>query len=417
MATSAFSMSDFNAGLKEVVQPYFSDNIPSQTKLLKVLKKNENIEIINDEFIAPIRTGRHTGIANLGGANNKLRTGSSTSTRGTVSPKYLTATFDINDVAIKASQGDKRAVISAMKFQAQAMTKDFSKNVNRQYMSDGYGAVAQVSGSVGAGTFTVIYPDSNLDDGRSIDWYGAVNYDIKPTKYLSVGQAVGIGTGAADAGTITSVTGGSALGTVIVTGAPAIAANDTVYFVDGDEAGGGTAEVQGLRLALSSGTADYMGLSRGNDVISPQIFGTASNAALTIADMESVYMRAYEYASESDRYAWFCNQSLYTKFGDLMTAMRRSVEKTELTSGWSGLKFEVGTGEVGVFPDYDTPDGEMILVNLDTWTVCQIADMSFVEDNMLRRSDYITFQKVFSWYTNLMCTCPAANGRMLRRTK
>jgi hypothetical protein len=111
------------------------------------------------------------------------------------------------------------------------------------------------------------------------------------------------------------------------------------------------------------------------------------------------------------------NKSLYSKYGELMTALRRTVNKTELVSGWSGLAYEAGQGEVGVYLDFDCPDGEAILVNLETWTVCQVADMSFVQDNMLRRSDYITFQKVFSWYTNLACRCPAANGRMLRRTK
>jgi hypothetical protein len=43
--------------------------------------------------------------------------------------------------------------------------------------------------------------------------------------------------------------------------------------------------------------------------------------------------------------------------------------------------------------------------------------MSFIEDGMPRRSDYITFQKVFTWYTNLFCKAPAANGRLFRRTK
>ena len=70
-----------------------------------------------------------------------------------------------------------------------------------------------------------------------------------------------------------------------------------------------------------------------------------------------------------------------------------------------------------MYLDFDVPDGEAYLVNLDTWTVCQVADMGFVEDNALRRADYITFQKVWSWYTNLLCTAPAANGRLVRRTK
>lgn len=421
MATTAYSLADFDGALKEVVQPYIQDNIPKQTKLLQVLKRNDNVEFFNDSFFAPVRSGRHSGVVNLAGANNKLRTGSSAVTRASVSPKYLTGTFDINDVVKKATANNKGAVETAMSFQMKSLKSDFAKNINRQYMSDGYGVVAQVptAGSIGAGTLAVAHPDSNLDDGRSIDWYGTINADLKPSKYLAVGQAIGIGTGVADVGTITSIsyTQGAGSATLVVTGAPAIVAQDAIYFVDGDEAGAGTTEIQGMRAALSSGTADYAGLSRGLDIWSPQILGTAANGALTVTDMELVYMSAIEYAQEGDRYAWFMNRTLYTKFGDLMTAMRRTVEKTELVSGWTGLKFEAGQGEVGVYLDFDTPDGEAILVNLDTWTVCQIEDMSFVEDNALRRSDYITFQKVWSWYTNLLCVAPAANGRMLRRTR
>lgn len=417
MAATAFSLSDFNAALKQVIQPYISDNVPKQAKFLQVLKRNDNVQFFNNAFYAPVRTNRHGGIVNLSTANAKLRTGSAPTSQGSVAPKYITATFDINDVVAKASESNKGAVESAMTFQMRTLKSDFSKTVNRQYFSDGYGVIGQVSGSVGAGTLSVKYPDASLDDGRSTDWYGTVNGDIKPTKYMTVGQALGIGTAGADVGTISSVTYSSgSLGTVVVTGNPTIAAEDTLYLMDGDEAGAGTSEIQGFRLALSSGTADYAGISRSNDIWAPQILGTAANAALTIPDMETVYMNAIEYAQDGDRYAWFMNKTLYRKFGDLLTAMRRTTNSVELVSGWSGLKFEAGQGEVGVYLDFDVPDGEAILVNLDTWTVCQVADMGFVEDNALRRADYITFQKVWSWYTNLLCTAPAANGRLVRRT-
>lgn len=421
MATTSYALSDFNSALKQVIEPYIQDNIPSDTKLLKVLKRNENTEYFNNAFYAPIRNSRHGGIVNLANENAKLRTGSSSITQGSVTPKLLTATFDISDVVKTATANNKGAVENAMTFQMKTLKSDFARNINRQYFSDGVGVVAQVptSGSVGAGTLAVIYPDSNLDDGRGdfAGWYGPINYDLKPTKYFAVGQAVGVGTAAADVGTITAITGGTAQGTLVVTGAPAINNADAVYLVDGDENAAGTSEIQGIKAALSVGTANYAGIARSLDIWSPQYLGTASNAALSINDMETVYMSALEYAQSGDRYAWFVNKSLYTKYGDLLTALRRTVDKTELVSGWSGLSFEAGQGNVGVFLDYDVPDGEAILLNLDTWTVCQIADMGFVEDSALRRSDYITFQKVFSWYTNLFCVAPAANGRLVRRTK
>ena len=424
MAATAFDIGNYTAAFKQVIQPFIQDNVPSQTKLLKVMKKNDSVQTFNNNFYFAVRSSRHGGVVNLAGPTNKLRTGYASTTQGTVSPKYVTATFDLSDVVMKASQGDKLAVESAMDFQMRTLTTDFSKSLNRQYWSDGVGVVAQVantSGSVGAGTLAVIYPDSNLDDTRGdiSGWYGPINYDIKPTKWIAPGMAFGIGTAAADVGTVTTITGGTAQGTIVVTGAPAINNSDAVYIVDGDESAAGTSDIQGIRAALSVGTATtYAGITiASNDIWQPQYMGTAGNAALAIADMDTIYAAAYEYAQEGDKYGWFMNKSLYSKYGELLTALRRTVNKTELVSGWSGLAFEAGMGEVGVFLDYDVPDGEAVLLNLDTWTVCQVDDMGFVQDNLLRRSDYITFQKVFSWYTNLACRCPAANGRMLRRTK
>ena len=421
MATTAFDISNYGAAFKQVIQPYIQDNIPSQTKLLKVLKKNDSTEFFNNAFYFAVRSNRHGGVVNLASPVNKLRTGYAPTTQGTIAPKYVTATFDISDPVMKASESKVGAVESALQFQADTIVTDFSKQLNRQYWSDGVGIIAQ-AGSVGAGTLSVTYPGGTAPDDTRGDisgWFGPINYDIKPTKYFAPGQAVGIGTAAADVGTITTVSGGTAVGTLVVTGAPAINDLDSVYLVDGDESAAGTSEIQGMRAALTVGTAaTYAGITIANsDIWQVQYMGTASNAALTIADMDTVYTAAYEYAKEGDKYAWFMNRSLYTKYGELLTALRRTVNKVELVSGWSGLAFEAGMGEVGVYLDYDCPDGEAVLLNLDTWTVCQVSDMGFVQDNLLRRSDYITFQKVFSWYTNLACRCPAANGRMLRRTK
>lgn len=422
MATTAVGLGDLTAAYKTVIEPDIQDNIPTQAKLLQVIKRNDNVRFINDAFYAPIRSTTHGGVTNLPNDKAQVTTGSSTVVRASVTPKILTGTFDISDVVMKASQGDRAAVEDAMTFQTRTLKKDFSKQINRQYWSDGVGVVAQVpatGGSVGVGTLAVQYPDASVDDGRTTPYYGAINCDVKPSKYFAPGMHIGVGTAGAAFATISSVSGGTALGTLVVTGAVVTNANDSVYIVDKDHNAAGTSEIQGVRAALSEGTADYAGLGKGTvDVWNPQYMGTAQNQALTITNMEVLYMSAFEYAEPGDRYAWFMNKSLYTKFGDLLTAMRRTAESMDLVSGWSGLKFSLGQGgPIPVMCDFDVPDGEAILLNLDTWTICQTADMGFIEDGALRRSDYITFQKVFSWYTNNLCVAPAANGRMVRQTK
>lgn len=435
MATTAEGIADYAAGFEKIIQPFIQDNIPNQTKVLKVLKTNDNVQIFNNNFYVTLRSARTGGVQTVATDKSQLVTGGASFTQGTISPTYQAGVFDISDVVIKASQSKAQAIQPFLQVESAALVKDFSKNINRQYHSDGVGIVAMTSesgGSVSGSQLQVQYPDANASsaDGRATPFYGTaaggINGDILPwVKYLAPGMHIGIGSAGTSLGTISSVAGvgianGTAtLGTITLTGASSggIPGSAPVYIMDfaGDAAG--TSEITGFRGALSEGTANYMGLARSVLTWQPQFLGTAQNQALSIPNMEQLYWTASEYANEGDRYVWFMNKSLITKFADILTALRRTVNSVELVSGWSGLEFNAGKGPVAVMADYDTPDGEAVLVNLDTWTVCEIAPMGFLMNNPQRRPDYLTYQAVFSWYTNLACRAPAANGRLVRQTK
>lgn len=411
----AVLLSDVTNTLQKVIMPFIQDNFNKQTILLDQVKKNQGVTFMNNYFYAPVRTSRHGGITNLADDGNTLVSGSSSTGQASVAVKILTGTFDISKLTLDATKTNKGAVANQLTFQASTLASDFAKDVNRQYMSDGVGVLSQVAGSVGAGTMSLQLPNSSLDDGRSIDWYGTVNGDITPAEYIQPGMVLGIGTAGADLGTVTSVTGN----TVVMTGAPAIAANDAVYRVDGSGEGAGTSEIQGVRAALSSstGTSTYAGVARSTNGWAPQLGTTAG--ALTLAEMESNYIAAKKHSQMGDRYAIFVNKSLYQKYGDLLTSMRRTVNQTELLGGWTGLEFAAGAGNVGVFLDYDVPDGEVLIINLDSWTVTQVSEMGWMEDPsgaLVRRRDAITYQATMAWFTNLICLAPGANARLTQKT-
>ncbi len=436
MATTAYDISNFSGALRQVIQPYIQNNIPKQVKLLQTLKTNDNVQIFNNNFYVAMRTNRHGGVTNLANAKAKINSQSAPITQGTVSPRIMTGAFDITDMLMAASRNDKLAVENAMTFQMTALTDDFSYSANRQFHSDGVGVIAMTSesgGSVSATVLQIQYPDGNMTtDGRATSYYGTaaggINGDLRPQKYFTDGQIIGIGSAGTSVGTIATsgvsgvgggIIGTAALGSITLTGTTSggIPASAPVYILDGDSNNAGTTEVQGIRLALSEGTGNYLGLSRGLDVMNPQIIGTAQNQSLTINNMEAIFLASVEYAREGDRLVWFGNRTPVQKFGDLLTALRRNVNNMELISGWTGIEFAIGDKKAPVMMDYNTPDGDLVLLNLDTWTVCEIAPMGFIQDDLLRRVDYLTFQKVFRWYVNLICRAPAANGRMVRQTK
>ncbi len=409
----AILLSDVSNTLEKVIKPFIQDNFPKQTILLDKVKRNTSVEFMNNTFYAPVRTSRHGGVTNLANDGNSLVSGKASTGQASVNVKILTGTFDISKLTLDATKTRKGAVENQLTFQARTLANDFARNVNRQYFSDGYGVVAEVI-STSSANLVIRKPTSSLDDTRSVDNYGTVNGDLSPTKYIQPGMVLGIGSASPNVGTVSSISGN----TVVLTANTLGTAAQAVYILDGSAQGGGTSEIQGIRLALSSSTADYAGVARSTLGWAPQL-GTTSTA-LTLSLMENTYIAAREFAQMDDTYAIFVNKTLYQKYGDILTSLRRTVNSTELLSGWTGLEFAAGAGKVGVFLDYDVPDGEVEIIDLDTWTVCQVSDMNWLEGpdggSLVRRRDAITYQATMVWFTNLLCMAPGANGRLTQKT-
>ena len=420
------TIATYDAVLKEVLLPYVRDNFPKATILLDNMKRNAGVTPMNNEFIAPVRTSRHGGIANLASDSSTIPTASgATYSRGTVSVKIPVSTFDITRLAVDASRASNLAVTPALENQAKTLADDFGRFLNRQLFWDGIGVVAQArqtGGSV-SGTEIAIEAVGNgtgPDDGRVQDWYGTVNGDGQAgdvDKYLAVGNRIGVGTAAAAVGTISALTGTS----IQTTGTLTSAASDSIYIVSDPAApGAGTSEFTGLKAALSSssGTSTYAGLPRTTIGWSPA-FGSA-NEALTLDRMENNYLTAYEFAQRTDKFIILVNKTLYRKYGNILAAMRRIVNEADLLGGFKGLEFAAGGAVVGVFPDYDVPDGEVFILNLDTWTICQVSDMTWDDEpgmsTMLRLQNTLSYQAVMHWFANVICLAPGANGHESRKT-
>lgn len=417
----AVSLSDVSGALRTVIAPYVKDNFPKKTILLDQMKKDADVEVFNNNFYAPVRTARHGGVTNLANGGSKLVTGGATIGSANTAVKILTGTFDIQKLTIDATSATKQSVTKALSFQAQTLASDFARNVNRQLYGDGYGIVSEVAGSTNGTTMTIQQPSSSDQDTRLLNAYGSVNGDIAPQKYLVPGQVIGFGSAASDGvGTIASVSGSTVTFSGFTSAGSALTANHPIYIVDGDGAGAGTSEITGVRAALSTstGTSTYAGIARNVTGWTPQT-DTVSQS-LTLSLMESLYISAKEIGEMDDKYAIFVNKTLYRKYGDILTSLRRSVNTTDLLGGWTGLEFAAGAGNVGVFLDYDVPDGEVLILNMDTWVMAQVSDMNWAENpesgTLLRRADYLTYQATMVWFMNILCTAPGANARAMQKT-
>lgn len=422
----AFISSNFNNAMYNILLPYIRDNFPKDKILLDQLKRNAGVNVMNNNFYAPLRNSRHGGVVSLSNDGATTVSGTAGVSQASVGVKIHTGVFNISKLAIDASKSNKMAVTPALMFEAESLSTDFGRAMNRQMFSDGVGILAEVA-SLGTTNVVVQQPLSataGTADTRSTDWPAAqVNGDISPLKYLAPGAHIGIGSaGASLVGTVssTSAIAGTAGGTVVFTTAIIGTAAQPLYIVDGDGGAAGSQEIAGVRAALSSssGTSQYAGVARSTTGWTPQYGSTLE--ALTLSRMESSYLAAREYAQSGDQFVILVNKTLYKKYGDLLTAMRRTVNETDLLGGFTGLEFAAGAGRVGVFLDYDVPDGEVLILDLDSWTICQVSDLNWMENPnegaMLRVANTITYQATMHWFANLLCLCPAANGREIQKT-
>lgn len=417
----AVLITDVTSTLQKVILPYVRDNFNKVNKAFNLINRNEGVQYMNNAFHASIRTGRSAGVVNLATDNSSVLPSGDSLGQASVGVKIQTGAFDISKLVIDATQTTKGAIENELIRQADGVLNDFTKSANRQFYSDGYGVLAQV-GAQGTTSVAVEMPDSDLDDTRPVDYYGTVNADMYPTKYIFPNAILGVGSGVIATGTVSSVTANTAtgVGTITFTGAVVGSADQAIYLLDGSGAGAGSSEFHGMRLALSSdGAGTYAGLARSNPGWTAQVGTTAQT--LTLDAMTDKYVSSLEFAQEGDRYAIFVNRKLYTKYGNLCTALRQTVNKTELMAGWTGLEFAAGAGKVGVYLDFDVPDGEVMIINLDSWTLCQVSDMNWMEDpsgnggGLLRLSSTIKYQAVMHWFANLLCLAPGANGRLTQQ--
>ncbi len=390
-------ISDVTYALHKIIMPYIRDNFPSATILLDQIKKNGDVTVMNNYFYAGVRTSRHAGIVALASDKGKLVSGGSTGAQAYVPVKSLTGTFDISKLVLDVSKNVKGAVVNQLTEQSESLTSDFAKDLNRQLHGDGTGEIARADGAGSSSTsLTVQNP-----------FQDAVNGDIKPTKYLAVGMQIKIGSNSAVG--ITAIN--TSTNVVTIDSAQTWSDEDSIVKADGD--GNAVAEIMGLRGAIDDDTT-YAGLTRAS---TPQWTGVLDEdvEALTISDLEDVYLEAREFGRLKDRYAIFMNKTPYKTYGNLLTDMKRVAQEKELLGGWTGLEFSAGAGKVGVFLDYDTPDGDVGIYNLDSMIRCEVGDVDWVDDpksGLVRRSDYLTYQAVMAYFANLLVVAPGANGRM-----
>lgn len=378
--------------LQKVIAPAIQEVLPKETIWYDMLKVNSGVTAMaNNTFYLSIRSGRHSGIAAIAeGAT--LPSGKPAFSQANVSAKWLFGTFDITDQVIESAKGSPGSLVNYLMEQTKALKTDFGRELNRMFWGDGTGYLAKVaSGDATTGTTLTLDPVT------------AVNTDISATKYLAAGMKIYVN---GDTDTIASVD--SATQVTLTTGFTRVA-GEYVQHADGD--GAVAVEPMGADGLIVS-TGSVQGITVNNWWKAAQVESTSE--ALSEAKMIAAYLKAKEYG---DPRFIFMNQSLWKKYGTLLTSLKKTADLKEvLSGGWKGLEFMGGNASVVL--DYDTPDGKVFFIDPDSLTIAQLTPISFIDrgEGVLRRVDYAAWQGVLRWYGNLCIKNMAANAKLTAKT-
>jgi hypothetical protein len=99
---------------------------------------------MNNNFYAPLRNSRHGGVVSLSNDGATTVSGTAGVSQASVGVKIHTGVFNISKLAIDASKSNKMAVTPALMYEAESLSTDFGRAMNRQMFSDGIGILAEV---------------------------------------------------------------------------------------------------------------------------------------------------------------------------------------------------------------------------------------------------------------------------------
>lgn len=340
----ALTISNIGAVLKKVIIPVIQNQLPKENVFFDKVKKNVGVTVANNTIYIAARTGRHSGIYAVAEGTEPY-SGKAKYEQPYTSMKYLFGTLELTDQAISAAQeaNSIKAIASILNTEIQALKDDLKADLNRQFQGAGTGKLCQTNGTGASSTALIVDTNPAGLDG---------------TAYLVEGMYIQIGTGSAvQISSVDSTTG--------VTLASATTwADDTVITK------ASAAEVMGLAGLIDTGAnvATIQAITRASSPWACSWLDVASQT-LNESMMIAIYLKCKRYGGID---VILAGQTLYAKYGSLLTSMKKTADTKEvLSGGWRGLEFMDG---VGVMCDFDTWDGYMQFVDFDALTIAEMSN-------------------------------------------
>lgn len=391
-------ITDISAILLEVVTPFVDDQLSNINILFQHIKSESRMIDANNQIFIPTRSGRHAGVYSVA-ENTEPRTGAALRQRMNTPVRFTFGSLEITDQTLEAAaKADRKAVVPILTDDINALISTFEKDINRQWFGDGTGQLCLANGT-GAGATVLIV-------------------DTPGTEFLIEGQFIEIGSSGARR--ISSVDSD----TQVTLATTASWSDNDVVTKEND------AEMMGLKGIIDDGdfVATFQGLARSSN---PWLNASTNDTAgvLTEADMITQFNNARKFSQKFDskgnpnnKLIIFMGQTLFEKYGSLLTSMKRTQGLKEvLSGGWQGLEF-MG-GQAAVILEYDCPEGFVFVVDMTSLMRAELTKpfqwlQGEGDRGILTRSsgNRTIWEATMKYYANLVVTRIKANARLSNKT-
>ncbi len=379
--------------LQKVIRPAVEDQFTTKSLLYQIAKKNFGIsKWVSDTFYFPVRTQKMGGTIALPDGES-LQQGSFKLAQGNGVVKLQTGAFTIGKKALAVK--DAGSIVPLLTSASNFITKDLVNDINRQLFGTGDAVLGTVTGATTAVTTVTIVPQ------------GGTNGDITMEDIVTAGDYItdGAGTGVVQ---ISSVDGN------VVTVASAQTYADVASIKKLTASGVAADEIDGLGELFANGT--YLGLDPATSPSWKAIVddNAGTPVALAITDMNNLYTKANKVGNV--KYI-FMNQTLFAKYGSVLTSQIRFTPENVLGGGWKGLDFMGGNAKVVL--DYNCPDDSVIMLSPDKLSIGELQPLQFesgTNGTLLRESGKVSYEVVETALLNLVTFARKAHAILTNRT-
>lgn len=387
-------ISDIDAVLKKIIVPTIEPQVRKESVLYDKVKRNVGTVIMNDKIHVVSRSGRHSGIYSVA-EGTEPRSGKAKYVQPVAPVKFAFGTLELTDQAIEvARKGDVKAIASILTTEITALKDDFRMDLNRQFHGAGTGKLCLANG---AGT-----------NSTTLTVDGCPAAALDSTEYLIEGMYISI-----DGGAAVQIVSIDSATQVTIASARTWADNAVVTKADADE-------MMGLAGIIDDGdnVATIQEIARATNPWAKAQTNDATET-LTEAMMINLWLKTKRFGGGK---VWLFGETLFSKYGQLLTSMKKSADLKEvLDGGWSGLSFMGGT--VGVLLDCDTWDGYGQLVDFDALSLGQLSEpFQWLEADahggILKRSstNRTVWEGTLKYYANLVARKFNSSGRLSGKT-